>query len=141
MNNHPLRSEDYHSVERPWFWVSAFFILGIAAANQIKLPFFILYLLCLSGLTACLIFILNKRTFFLCLALSLLAFGFLRFWGHFHVSRAGWWGIHSAFPRRSVGTRGKGGEIHINDNPSSTAYTSMINSRKPISLCPSGETS
>ncbi|MCK5305890.1 MAG: ComEC/Rec2 family competence protein [Candidatus Omnitrophica bacterium] len=79
MNNDPLRTENYHSVERPWFWVSVFFILGAAAANQIKLPFFILYLLCFGGLLFSFIFLLNKRIFFLCLVLSLSAFGFLRF--------------------------------------------------------------
>lgn len=79
MSTSGATSGNYQPIERPWLWVGIFFILGIVAADKFKLPFFILYLICLLGFVGCFLGLKNKKVFFLSSLFLLVVFGFLRF--------------------------------------------------------------
>ena len=78
MNLFDRKEFNYTSIEKPWVWVSVFFIVGIVIANKFRLSFFILYLLCFVGFIGCFAGLRNKKIFFLSLLFLLTTFGFLR---------------------------------------------------------------
>lgn len=78
MNKNDVKTSSYPSIARPWLWVSIFFILGIMAANNFKLPFLLLYTLVILAFISGFITLRSKTIFFLSLACLVFIFGILR---------------------------------------------------------------
>lgn len=79
MNFFDRKEFNYTSIEKPWLWVSVFFIVGIIIANILQLSVTFLYTFCIIFLLGSFLCIKKKELFFICFIVLILGLGFLRF--------------------------------------------------------------